>query len=271
MISSGRPAASTSALEERAQLPATRVVGVRLVVLRVQQHAAGRRDRRHDVDVPVRAEVVVVAGQAARQPDRVVAADRAGQLGLDAALVGVRVAARVELHRLGEQHRALAVDVDAAALVDELRADRARRRRARRRSAPMLGRELPLRPGRGAPAVEDPVHRAEHAGTLVVDDERRTEVTHPELVERRLDDLDRRPTSIRRARGDLGGIDDHRDRLELGDGVRGRGPRRVALLALRRRVAERLPGAGERHPGPLVGRRLRGHPPGHPWHLPLAS
>ena len=143
-------------------------------------------------------------------------------------LVRVRVAARVELHRLGDQHGALAVDVDAAALVDEQRADELRAGLVGHEAAD-LGGLLPLGPLGRAPAVEDPVHGAEHAGPFVVEDERRADVAHPEVVERRLELLDAAAEHAPGA-GALGRVDHHRDRLELGDRVGDGGPGRVGLL-----------------------------------------
>ena len=260
-MSNVRPGGVGLVGEQLAQLVGDGVIGMGRVVLRVQQQPPGRGDRRDDVDVAVRAELVVVAGEAARQPDRGGRADRAGELRLDARLVGVRVAAVVELHGLGQQHGAFAVDVDAAALVHEHRADQLRPDECADDPRD-LGGLAPFRPRRVAPAVERPVDRAEHAGALVVDDERRAEVAHPELVERRLDELDLAAQHAARA-SLLGRIDHHRERLELRDGVRDRGPRGVALLGLRGGVAEGRALARERHPGAIVRRGLRGHAPGH--------
>ena len=50
--------------EELAQLARDRMVGVGGVALIVQQQPAGGRERRDDVDVSVRAELVVVPGEA---------------------------------------------------------------------------------------------------------------------------------------------------------------------------------------------------------------
>ena len=94
------------------------VVRVGRVRLCVHQDGAGGGDGCDDVDVSAGAELVVVAGQAARQPDHPRGADGAGQLGLDLFRRPIAVAALAALDRLGDQHRAAAVDVDAAALVD---------------------------------------------------------------------------------------------------------------------------------------------------------
>ena len=118
------------------------------------------------------------------------------------------------------------------------------------------------RPVRCTPPVEDPVDGAEHARPFVVEHEGRPEVAHPELVERRLDDLD---GAAEHAAGavDLGRIDDHRDGLEVGDRVRDGRPGGVALLALGGGVAQRQARARERHPGAIVRGCLCGHAPGH--------
>ena len=82
--------------KEGAEVPRHLEVGVLGILLRVQQNATGGRDRGHDVDVAVRAELVVVAGEAAGEPHDLRRADRAGQLRLDACPVCEAVAARVE-------------------------------------------------------------------------------------------------------------------------------------------------------------------------------
>ena len=261
MISKRRPAASVCS-DRNARRPAhDLVVGVLGVRLLVQEQRAGRRDRGDHVDVAARAEVLVVAGEAARQPDHRRGPDGAGELGLDAGLVGVRVAARVELHGLGDEHGALAVDVDRAALVHEHRRHELGARGSRDEAAD-LAVLVPGRPLRRAPAVEDPVDAAEHARPLVVEHEGRAHVAHPVVVERRLELLDvgreHAPGAVA-----LDRVDDHRHGLELGHGVRDRGPGGVGLLGRRGVVAERQPGARERHPRALVLRGLSGHAPGH--------
>ena len=99
--------------------PADLEVRVRRVALGVDQHGARGRDGRDDVDVAAGAELLRIPGQSARQPDDVGGAEGAGQLGLDVGLAEPGVAARIQLHRLGDQDRALTVHVDAAALVDQ--------------------------------------------------------------------------------------------------------------------------------------------------------
>src|SRR6478609_7157558 len=78
---------------------------------------------------------------------------------------------------------------------------------------------------------------ADHAGTLVVDDEGRAEVAHPELVERCLHLLDVRAEHPGGALA-LGRVDDHRDGFELRGRVRDGRPGRVGLLGRRGVIAE---------------------------------
>jgi hypothetical protein len=94
------------------------VVRVRGVRLRVHDDHTRLHEGGDDVDVAASAELAVVAGQAARHPDDLLHAQEALELPLDIFLGPLRVAARVQLHGLGDQHRAFAVHVDAAALVD---------------------------------------------------------------------------------------------------------------------------------------------------------
>ena len=196
------------------------VVGVRRVALPVQQHHARRRERRDDVDVPAGAELVVVTGEPARQPDARRRTDGAGHLGLDVGPVQPGVAAVVELHGLGQQHGAEAVDVDAAALVDQVGQDagRARPGRDERGDAGVL---VPGRPVLGAPAVEDPVDGAERA--VGREHEGGPDVAHPRVVERGGDDLD---VVAERLTGDrlVVGGGHHGHRLEVGHRPRHRRP-----------------------------------------------
>ena len=174
-------------------------------------------------------------------------------------LVRVRVAARIELHRLGEQHGAFAVDVDAAALVHEGRREvlGAREPGDGARNAVVA---LPRRPRVRAPPVEGPVDRAE--GAAVVEHEGRADVAHPVVVQRRLDEFDLAGQALARL-GDGRRIDDHRDRLEPGRRVRDRGPGVAGLVGGCRIVAERVADAGEGHPDALLRSELGGHGPGH--------
>ena len=237
------------------------VIRVLWVELLVQQQRARSGESRDDVDVPVGAELVVVTREPAREPDRARRPERASEFSLDASLVCERVAAGVELHGLSREDRALAVHVNAAALVHEEGAHEFRAAGLGDDAADAC-RLLPLRPGGGAPAIEDPVDGAEHAWPFVVGDECRSDVAHPELVERCLEDLDSLAEHAAGAR-ELARVHDHRDGLEACDRVGDRRPGGVAGLALRCAVAERDPLAGEGHPGAIVRRRLGGHLPGH--------
>lgn len=89
-----------------------------LIRLRVHEHRAGGGNGRDDINVPVRAELFVVSGKPPRNPHEVTHSDRALQLGLDLCFRRSRVAACIELDRLSEQDRALAINVNATALVD---------------------------------------------------------------------------------------------------------------------------------------------------------
>ena len=80
-----------------------------------------------------------------------------------------------------------------------------------------LSRLRPFRPVRRSPAVEGPVHCTKHIGTVVVDDEGGPEVTHPEFVERHLDELDLGGQHSS-CPLDLSGVDHHADRFEFDDG-----------------------------------------------------
>src|SRR5581483_10262502 len=100
-------------------LPGDLVVRVGRVGLVVRGDDAGPEEGGDDVDVATGAVGVVVAGEAARQPDRLAGAELGVDLRLGLLAGQAGVAARVELDGLGEQHGALAVHVDAAALVDQ--------------------------------------------------------------------------------------------------------------------------------------------------------
>ncbi len=208
---------------------------------------------RDDVDVAAGAEALVVAGQAARHPDRLRGAEVGVDLGLDLLLGPVRVAALAELHGLGEQHRALAVDVDAAALVDQSGGEAA----DVGQGDDLLGDVLvvlPTGPLLGAPAVEDPVGGGEAA--LAVGQEGRADVAHPGVVQRPFDDLDLGGEVAAGVLG-LAGVDDQGDRLVADDGV---GHGRPGLAGGVQLVGgEGLVRGGEGHPGPVVRLPLGRH------------
>ncbi len=234
---------------------ADRVVGVGRVGLGVDHDGAGADERGDDVDVAAGAELVVVAGESARQPDRLGGAEVGVQLGLDLLAGPVGVAALAELDGVGDQDGALAVDVDAAALVDQSGGE-----------APDAGQfgdvlgdvlvVVPAGPGLRAPAVEHPVRGGQSAGA--VDQEGRADVTHPGVVQRALDDLHLGGDVAAGGLG-LAGVDDQGDRLVADDRVGDLGPGAAGGVQLLRAVEGRVRG-GEGHPGALVRVPLGGHP-----------
>lgn len=175
------------AAQQLADLLADRVVGVVRVGLGVDQHGAGAGEGGDDVDMAAGAELPVVGGQAARQPDRLGGAEVGVELGLHLLLGTAGVAVRVELDGLGEQDGALAVDVDAAALVDQRRGVAAGAGQRTDLSGDLLV-EVPAGPFLGTPAVEHPVGGGE--STAAAGEEGGADIAHPGVVERALDDLD---------------------------------------------------------------------------------
>ncbi len=83
------------------------VIGMRLVGLLMQQEPARRGKGGDDVNMARGAEVVVIAGQPARQPDRVSGAKQARHLFLDPAAVRMGIAVGVQLNRFGQKHACL--------------------------------------------------------------------------------------------------------------------------------------------------------------------
>lgn len=229
-----------------------RVGGVRLGV---DHHHAGAGEGGHDVHVALGAVGAVVAGQAVRQPDRLGGAEVGVDLRLDLLAGPVGVAPGAQLHGVGEEHGALAVDVDRTALVDQRGAVRTGAGEVRDVPGD-LGVVLPAGPLLGAPAVEGPVHGGQPAG--LVGDEGRADVAHPGVVELPLHQL--YVVADDRA-GALGvtGRDDQGHGLvrahRAGDGAPG--PAGLGELLL---VGEGRVGARPGHPGALVGRPLGGHP-----------
>ena len=162
-------------------------VGMGFVTLGVQQQSTGSGDRGDDVHVPPRAEPLGVPRQTLRQPDRVGGAEGAGQLCFHLLPRHARVAAEVELHGVGDEYRALTVDLHAPALVDHVRVDDRHPRRLGDDPADVLI-QIPLRPPLGTPPVEHPVHRGHRPiGSM---HEGRPDIPHPGVIQRRLDDLD---------------------------------------------------------------------------------
>ena len=224
-------------------------------MLPMHQHRSRRRDGRDDVDVSAGTETHGIARQSARQPDDMLRTDGSCQFRFDVGFRQPGVAARIELHGLGHQHRACAVDRDAAALVDHRRRDA--------RYCSLIGDELadaavlvPLRPVLCTPAVEDPVDGGDR--TVLCMNECRADIAHPGVVQRCFDDVDV-AREVCRCDGAFGRIDDDGHRLELGNSVRDGGPRRAGLVLGLRIVAEGVALARERHPHLVLRRGLGRH------------
>ncbi len=235
------------------------VVGMAGVGLVVQQDRSGGRECRDDIDMPAGAEGFIVAFQPARKPDRPGRTKRARHFRLYPCLVGMGIAARVKLHRFGQKDGAFAVDMKAAALIDEKRGhDRhaCEPRDELRQPAVVRG----TCPFCRAPAVEDPVHRGERP--VCRDHEGRPGIAQPEFVDHAPDDLDPGVEHAARA-GDFGGIDDHRHRFESGDRVGDGGPGGVACLPFGEGFAKGQALARERHPDAVLRRCFGRHRPGH--------
>jgi len=245
--------------EEPAELDAERMVRVLCVALVVVEHDPGLGERGDDVDVAARAELAVVAGQSAGQPDDLRDPQQAGELRLDVGLRGGGVALRVELDGFGGQGRAGPVDVEAPALVDERRGEQWCFGEPGDGAA-----DVAVAPPAGplllAPSVEDPVDGGHVAG--VVMDEGGADVAHPGIVEGEFDDVD---GSAEMALGGLPGgrVDHHGDRGEAGHGAGDVGPAGAGGLGVGLGVAQRVAGGGEGHPDAVLCRRLGGHREGH--------
>ena len=149
----------------------------------LSQHLAGTREGGDEVDVAVG---VAVLGEALAQPHHALDAQVVAQPLLDLLARQRRVAVGVQQALLGGQQRPLAVDGDRAALEHEGRfvaavAEAVDEQPADRRVG-VVGRELL------APRVEAEVHAGARAVT--VEDEDRSAVAQPRVVDRELDDLD---------------------------------------------------------------------------------
>ena len=182
--------------------------------------------------------------------------DGAGQLRLHVLAAQAGIAAGIELHGIGEQHSALPVDLDAAALVDKVGTDD-RNARGIGDDAADAGIEIPLRPILGTPAVEHPVHRCDGAVGGV--HERRPDIAHPGVIDRGLDDLDAR-REVPVGDGAFPRMHDDGDGFELGDGVGDGGPGGSRLVPSRVDVAQRIAFAGKRHPDPFLRCGFGRHP-----------
>ena len=214
------------------------------------QHLAGTGEGGDEVDVAVG---VAVLGEALPQPHHPLDAQVVAQPLLDLLARQCRVAVGVQQALLGGQQRPLAVDGHRAALehegrfvaavaeaVDEQPADRL---------VGVVRRELPT------PRVEAEVHAG--ALAVTVEDEDRSAVAQPRVVDRELDDLDVAGQRGARLAGVLGVGADHGQRLERGDRVGGGG---VVGLGLTELGAPDLFATGPAHDGALVGRPLGRHP-----------
>ena len=159
-------------------------------------------------------------------------------------------------HSSVAMQRALAVDVDRAALEDERRAVAVGALRSRRpwrqRGRPVPGEVQPA--VEAAPGVEAPIDPAPPAPA--VDDERRADVADPGVVGRHLDHRAPRSGSSVAGVVELGGRDRHRDRLARarspGDGRRTRACAGFApsrQLSGRSGQAIQVPAWGSNSPG----------------------
>ena len=217
---------------------------------------AGAGERGDDVDVAAGAELAVVGGQAARQPDRGARAQLGVHLGLDLLAGPAGVAARVELDGVREQDRPVAVDVEAAALLGQARRAHRGPGAAPRPCAADPAVVLPRRPGLRAPAVEHPVdaragrrRRARTSARSRAATRRRARPPAARSAGRAA------PAPPARSRGH-----EDRHRFVRGDGVRDGRPRAAGAGQVGAAVlAERGVRRGERHPGALVRFPLGGH------------
>lgn len=232
---------------------AAQVVRVVLVVGPGQQHLAGTHVAAEVVDVAVGLVVV----EAVRQPDDALHRKVVAQGPLDLRLAQVRVAVVVEQAFLGGDQRAFAVDVDRAALEDEVVGAVA--------GAPFDLEDLACHlvvalPGEvqaafeAAPGVEAPVDAAYIA--LVVDDEGRAGVADPGIVAADFHDADVAVVEACARVLVLPGAGADGDRLEARDGLGHRGEGRLGRLAA---VAPVVRTFRPDHPGLLVGFPFGGH------------
>src|SRR5690606_10723403 len=192
------------------------------------------------VDMPAR----LVIDDSFSEPDDAGYAEVFVQQYLELSLVEMRIAVRIEQALFGRDERALPVDVDCAAFEHERRAIAI----ASFYFEHLARDEIVLIPGKvearaqAAPGVEHPIDAA-HL-TRIVDDERRTDISHPSIVARELYDSNR--IGQHRARIDvLRTRHAHRHRLPDGDGACDRGERGLRRLS----------------PQPPIGRSFR---PQHP-------
>lgn len=194
-----------------------------------------------------------VLARDAGQPDDLLQPQQTAQLRLALGLADARIAVRIEHAAARDDRRALAVHFDAAAFQHELGVDQPR--------AGAFGHE---RCDFGvlvvfllvAPAVEIEADATELARRAL--HEHGPGVAHPQVVDRMLDELDRRAAQARRDRVILF-PHQHLERLVRGDRLRDRGeilahhgqqPRAPDILA-----------RAERHPGRRVRRAFVRHVP----------
>ena len=231
----------------------TLVIGVALVRLPMRQHDARRGKAGQRVDMPVRTARAGIGNDTTRQPDRMPSAEQPVAFSLDFRLRPVRIAIGVELHRFRQQQRTLAVDMNAAALVDKLR-----------RQPPCVGhfghgtrdQRIVFRLGKGtpAPAVESPVDGTKPA--IAPDHECRTAVAEPAVSDWPLDRIDAVREIFPRLRG-LTRRHDHGDGLEPDDRARRGRPCAPSPLWI---VLQHEVVAWPCHPRSRMRRPLRRHP-----------
>ena len=131
--------------------------------------------------MPAGSKLVVVAGKSTANPNGSVGAQLRVKLGFNFVSRPVGVSTLAKLHGLGEHHIALAIDMDAATLVDHFAVDSG----DAGKPANLAGNVLVFAPDcplRVAPAVEDPIHPGQLASGILY--EARPGVAQPAVVER---------------------------------------------------------------------------------------
>ena len=178
-------------------------------------------------------------------------------LQFDLGFARVRIAQRIQLDGFGQQNRALAVEVEAPAFIDDRRPQGLRPGQTRhfRIDQRVLA---PFGPILLPPTVEVPQHRSQF--TVCPANEAGPDVAHPSIVQRRSVNIDP-GVEIVAGKLDVGRVDDHADRLEGQDRVRDGGPGAACGMRLVRRFAGVRSGRRKRHPDPLLRLGLGGHPP----------
>src|SRR4029077_406562 len=180
-----------------------------------EAHFARAYETREIVDVPVG----LIVEYTLAEPDEVAHAQVVAQLPLDVAALEVRIAIGVQQAFLGDQRRALTVDVDGAAFVHQRGAvaiEPLDVQHLARHEIILVPRKIQS-PGQAAPRVEAPVDAA--YGAAPVHYAGGPDITHPGIIVRHLHHA--HALGQQRARGAVvRGRRPDRDRLELRDGRR---------------------------------------------------